>query len=317
MESTQRVRAILSFIQVADGGSFAAAARSLGISAAAVSKNVAGLERALGVRLMNRTTRTMTLTAEGEGFLAQARIGLQALDAAVEQVVTQRAGPSGRVRMSSSVAFARDQVVPALPGLLARYPALSVEVDFDDQKIDLVKDGYDLALRGGNIVDSGLISRPICRLNMALVASPAYLARAGIPRTPEDLAKHQLISRRFLRGAISKWCFRMPDGSLLAFDPPSPAVTMSSPEALVQAALSGMGIAQAGVHHAWPHLQRGDLVVVLGHCHHPGDYEMVMQYPHRALLAPRVRAVIDHLLDVFSKDAALHVPLAALKAYGA
>ena len=175
MDISQRVRAILSFVEAVDGGSFAAASRALGISAAAVSKNVAGLEQALGVRLMNRTTRTLSLTDEGTLFLKQARIALEALDAAVDVLAEQRVETSGHVRISSSAAFGRDHLLPVLPGLQTRYPALSVEVDFDDQVIDLVRDGYDLALRGGHIADSALVARPVCQLNMVLVASPDYL----------------------------------------------------------------------------------------------------------------------------------------------
>ncbi|BAK77507.1 transcriptional regulator, LysR family [Pseudogulbenkiania sp. NH8B] len=317
MDSSQRVRAILSFVQAAQSGSFAAAARSLGISSAAVSKNVASLEQGLGVRLMNRTTRSLKLTAEGLAFLEQARIALDALDAAVDTVAAQRVVPAGRVRISTSAAFGRDQVMPALPGLLERHPALSVEVDFDDRRVDLVQEGYDLAVRGGQLVDSALVSRLICRLNMVLIASPAYLARYGVPRTPQDLPQHRLIARRFLGGRLSPWCFRLADGSLDEREPAPAVITVSAPEALAQAALAGLGIAQVGIHHAWPHLRAGSLKVVLADCHHPGTYEMALQYPHRALLAPRVRATVDYLLEAFARDEALHVPLTALHAFSA
>ncbi|AUH01918.1 LysR family transcriptional regulator [Prodigiosinella confusarubida] len=315
MDLSQRVRAILSFVQVADAGSFAAAARMLGISAAAVSKNVARLEQALGVRLMNRTTRTLNLTNEGSAFLKQARIALEALDTAVDAVAAQRVETSGHVRISTSSAFGRDQLMPALPGLLTRYPGLSVEVDFDDRVIDLVHDGYDLAIRGGRIADSALIARPICRLNMVLVASPTYLERNGVPSTPKELSQHKLITRRFLGGRVSPWCFRAEDGSIITLDQNHAMLTLSAPEALVQAASFDMGIAQVGVHHAWKHLSSGTLKVLLLGQHDPGSYEMVMQYPHRALMAPRVRATIDYLLAVFAKDDALHVSQMALAAY--
>jgi DNA-binding transcriptional LysR family regulator len=315
MESAERVRAILSFVRAADLGSFAAAARTLGVSSAAISKNVASLERALGVRLMNRTTRSLTLTAEGAAFLSEARAALQALDAAVDTVVARRVEPGGRVRISTSAAFGRDQLMPALPGLMARHPGLSFEVDFDDRRVDLVQEGYDLALRGGQIPDSALVSRPVCRLNMALVASPRYLERHGAPRSIADLEQHQLLARRFLGGRISPWAFAGVDGSLEAFEPAAAALTVSAPEALVQGALADMGIAQVGVHHAWRHLRAGALKVVLGDLHHPGTYEMVLQYPHRALVAPRVRATVEYLLDVFAHDPSLHVPLAELRAY--
>lgn len=316
MDSTQRIRAILSFVHAADAGSFAAAARALGVTSAAVSKNIAGLENALGVRLMNRTTRTLSLTAEGHAFLKHARIALHALDAAVDTVVAHRVEPSGKVRISTSNAFGRDHVMPHFPGLLARHPALSIDMDLDDRRVDLVQEGYDLGLRGGQIADSMLVSRPVCRLNMVLVAAPAYLARNGVPATPDSLHRHQLVARRFLGGAISPWSFRSADGATTAIVPDA-AVTVSAPEALVLAALSGIGIAQVGVHNAWAHLRSGALRVVLDGFHDPGTYEMVLQYPHRALLAPRVRATVDYLLDGFAQDSALHVPPDALKVYAA
>jgi len=317
MEISQRVRAILSFVEAVDAGSFAAASRALGISAAAVSKNVAGLEQALGVRLMNRTTRTLSLTDEGSLFLKQARIALEALDAAVDVLAEQRFETRGHVRISTSAAFGRDHLMPVLPGLQTRYPALSVEVDFDDRVIDLVRDGYDLALRGGHVADSALVARPICQLNMVLVASPDYLARSGVPATPQALASHRLIARRFLAGRVSRWSFRRGDGSLITQDLEHAVLTLSAPEALTQSAVLGMGIAQVGVHHAWSYLQSGQLKALLVGQHDPGHYEMVLQYPHRALMAPRVRVTVDYLLAAFAADEALHVPLAALEEYAA
>lgn len=318
MDSSQRVRAILSFVQAADAGSFAAAGRMLGITSAAVSKNVASLEKALGVRLMNRTTRALQLTNEGSTFLAQSRIALEALDTAVESVQAQRLGPSGRVRISTSSVFGHALLMPAIPGLLARYPALSVDVDFDDRLVDIVKDGYDMAIRGGSIHDSALISRPISRLELALVASPDYLARHGAPRTPQALRTHRLIARRFLNGQIAPWSFRAADGSITLYDPgDTAALTLSSPEAAVRAACAGIGIASIGIHLAWPHLLSGELKIVLLDFHHPGMYEVVLQYPHRALIAPRVRVTVDYLLEKFTENQTFHIPLTELAAYQA
>lgn len=315
MELSQRVRAILSFVQAANSGSFAGAARELGISSAAVSKNVAGLEQALGVRLMNRTTRTLSLTDEGAAFFKQARIALEALESAGDSLAEQRSEISGHVRISTSAAFGRDQLIPALPALQACYPGLLVEVDFDDRVVDLVRDGYDLAIRGGHIADSALVSRPVCRLNLLLVAAPDYLARMGSPRTPTDLLQHRLIARRFLGGRVSAWNFRSADGSISTLNLESSTLTLSAPEALAQAASLGLGITQVGVHHAWAYLKAGKLKPVLLDIHDPGSYEMVVQYPHRALIAPRVRVTIDHLLDAFKHDEALHVPLMDLQRF--
>ncbi|WP_316424841.1 LysR family transcriptional regulator [Klebsiella oxytoca] len=315
MELSQHVRAIVSFIEAADTGSFVSAARSLGMSAAAISKNIAGLEQVIGVRLMNRTTRKISLTEEGTTFLNQVRIAIDALNHASDVVLAKKMGIQGHVRIATSAAFGRDYLLPALPGLQKRYPGVTIEADFDDRVTDIVKDGYDLAIRGGRIVDSSLISRPVCHLSMILVASPAYLEKYGVPESPEDLKKHRLIARRFLGGRVSSWGFKSSDGSITTLDPESASVTISAPETQVQAALLNLGIAQVGVHHALEYLQAGRLKVVLLGQHEPGRYEMVIQYPHRVLIAPRVKATIEYLLDTFHSDEKLHFPLSELDGF--
>ena len=315
MEISQHVRAILSFVEAADLNGFSAAARKLGITPAAVSKNIAGLEQVLGVRLMNRTTRKINLTEEGEAFLAQARIALEALETAVDSLVTRKMDLSGHVKISTSASFGSEQLLPALPGLMARYPHLSIEADFDDRVIDLVRDGYDIAIRGGRIVDSSLITRPVCHLNTVLVAAPGYLAQYGVPQSPNDLKEHRLLVRRFLGGRVSPWGFKSEDGSLSLFDPEPAILKISSPEALLQAALSGLGIAQVGVRIAYRHLEQGKLHTVLWGQYDPGNYEMVIQYPHRSFIAPRVKATVDYLLKHFADDATLHIPLKQLEGY--
>ncbi|TOP86011.1 LysR family transcriptional regulator [Vibrio parahaemolyticus] len=315
MDVSQHVRAIISFIEAAELSSFSAAAKKLGISSAAVSKNIAGLEQALGVRLMNRTTRKVTLTEEGNVFLSQAKIAVDALENAVDSIVATKMETSGHVRISTSGAFGRDQLLPALPGLMTHYPRLSVEVDFDDRVIDLINDGYDIAIRGGRIIDSSLITRPVCRLNVVLVASPEHLKKYGNPTKPEDLVNHRLIARKFLGGKVTAWGFKRDDGSLISINPEPSVLTLSAPEALVQAAVEGIGITQVGVHHAIHALKEGKLNVVLLEQHDPGNYELVIQYPHRALIAPRVKATVEYLLASFKNDKSLHFPIELLAQY--
>lgn len=316
MEASQRLRAMLSFVQAADLGSFAAAARALGISAAAVSKNVAGIERALGVRLMNRTTRSLSLTGEGEAFLSQVREPLAALDAAVDTVAAQRALPSGRVRLSVGSSFGRNYVLPLMPEFRSLFPHIRMEFDFDDRRVDLVRQGYDLGLRGGIAEDSALVSRVICRFTTLLVASPDYLARRGVPRSPQELERHEQIAARFLSSGISSWRFA---GSQDAFEErvPDGVISLSDPEAVMDAALLGIGIAQVGAHHAWPHLKTGRLKLVLFNQHRPTEREFSLQYPHRALLAPRVRVTAEFLLSRLRKLDSLNLTRKVLATYRA
>lgn len=317
VDASQRVPAMLSFVQAADHGSFAAAARVLQISAAAVSKNVAGLEHALGVRLMNRSTRSLQLTSEGLAFLERARFAIDALDSAVESVSRQQGEVAGQVRMSTGNAFGIHYLLPLLPKLQERYPRLQLAIDFDDHRVNLVKDGYDLALRGGIIEDSSVVSRTICQLHTVLVAAPAYLERQGIPRHIHDLEQHRLIAVRFLNGKMTNWSLKPQQGEINRQFPQNPVMLVSSPDAALQAALLGMGIAQVGVHHAWQHLLERQLKIVLGNQHEPGNRQMVLQYPHRALIAPRVKTTVDFLLEELAQIVSLHVPLSDLPAFHA
>ncbi|MBV8634693.1 MAG: LysR family transcriptional regulator [Burkholderiaceae bacterium] len=315
MESANRIPSILSFVQAAERGSFAAAARAMGISAAAISKNVAGLEQALGVRLMNRTTRSLQLTGEGRAFLEHARIAIDALEQAVDSVAAQRAEPVGRVRITTASAIGNAYLMPLLPALTERYPALSFELEFEDRRVDLIKEGYDLALRGGNFDDSSLVSRRVCGIYTLLVASPEYLARHGVPRTCDDLPRHRTIALRFLHGNQDTWAFKGRSGSIENFAQPAPVLTVSAPEATVDAAVRGIGIAQVGVHHAWHHLREGRLKILLADLHISGEREMALQYPHRALVAPRVRVTVEFLLQKLGEIEALRMPPEALREF--
>ena len=211
---------------------------------------------------MNRTTRSLKLTEEGEAFLRQSRVALEALDLAVNSVNSQHAAPRGSVRISTSAGFGREQLAPVLPGLLQKYPGLAVEVDFDDRLTDLIHDGYDIALRGGRVADSSLVARTVCQFRMVLVVSPAYLASNGVPRQPDELIKHRLLTRRFLGGRISPWNFLAADESFTTLNTESAVMTMSSPETLTQMAVAGAGIAEVGVHHAWKYLRKGELQLI-------------------------------------------------------
>ena len=289
------------FVAVVESGSFSRAAEQLGQANSAISRSVKKLEMKLGVSLLNRTTRQLSLTEEGRVFLQQARIAIGALDTAMDAVVARKMETRGHVRISTSAAFGCEQLLPVLPGLRARYPGISVEVDFDDRVTDLIADGYDLAIRGGHIVDSSLVSRPVCQLKTVLVASPGYLERCGVPTSPDDLAHHHLIARRFLSGRVSPWGFREQDGSLTTLEPDAAAVTLSAPEAQTQAELLGLGIAQVGVHHALVHLQSGALVRVLPKWKAPhGIFHAV--YPSRRGLLPAVRVFIDYLVENLTKS---------------
>lgn len=317
MESASRISGAIAFVQAARHGSFTAAARALGVTPAAISKSVAALESSLGVRLMNRTTRSLSLTAEGTQFLAQARTALDTLDQAMENLTSSPANPVGLVRMSVPNVIGRRLIMPVLPALLERHAALSVEVDFDDRVVDFVQEGYDLVVRGGNVQDSSMIALPLGPLRLGLIAAPAYLDKHGVPRQPQELSQHRLISRRFLAGRLSPWKFHQSDGEVYLHEPTPAALTLSDPESLLQAALSGVGIAEVGIYLALPHLLRGELKLILHDSHDPGAFQLMLQYPHRSFLAPRVRATADFLTEALRANKDLQVSPETLRQYAA
>jgi DNA-binding transcriptional LysR family regulator len=297
---------LVSAVQAADSGSFSAAAKVLDLTPAAVSKNVAALEALLQVRLFNRTTRQLSMTEEGKAFIAQTREGLSALEAA-STAATQGLKPQGLVRINCAVGFGRRYVLPLLPEFYAKYPEVQVELSLNDQNVDLVKEGFDVGIRGGSQPPEGMVARKICKLESVLVATPRYLKARGTPKHYRELVEHDLLRVKFLSGRMSPWLFKdqgKGNSNVVAFEGPA-KLLISDPEVILDAALLHMGIARMGRHHAFDALQSGDLVEVLARQHESGDAGMAMFYPHRAGLAPRVRVLVDFLMAQFAQHAAL------------
>jgi DNA-binding transcriptional LysR family regulator len=305
----KNLQGLLAFVETAAAGSLTGAALRLDLSPAAVSKSLARLEQQLGVRLFNRSTRRLAITPEGQRFLLDARAALRLLDQAVADVSQSAQEPAGRTRISVGIAFGQRWVLPALPAITARHPRLVIDIDLDNRPVDLVAEGFDIGIRGGFIEDSSLIARRVCALPLVLLASPAYLRRAGVPATPEDLSAHRCATVRFATGQSPVWRFQLPRGKAIEIVP-QPALTSNDPEALIDLALADAGIVQAGLHHALPYLRRGMLKVLLPGVHDPGSREIVVHYPHRQYLAPRVRVVVDALLAHFDAVADLRLTLA-------
>ena len=301
----KQLQGLLAFVEAADSGSLTAAAERLEVTPAAVSKNLTRLEAQLGVRLLQRSTRRIALTEEGAGFLVAAREALRALDAAVAGVSLAAATPTGRVRISAAVAFGRRWVLPCLPRLAARHPGLTLELDLDNRAADLVGEGYDIAIRGAVVEGGSLVARRICQMPLVLVASAAYLRRAGVPAKPADLAGHECIGVRIAGAPVTPWRFRggrshLPDGP----------VSVNDPEVVVDLVLAGAGIAQMSLLNAWPYLRSGRLKLLWPGQHDPGTREYVLHYPHRQFLAPRVRVVVEALLEEFRTATDLHLGVA-------
>lgn len=295
-----RLERLVAFVESAATGSFSAAARKLDLTPAAVSKSVLKLEDELGLRLFNRSTRQLRLTHEGERFLARVAPGLRSLDEAVAEVAQGAGVPRGRVRISAPLGFGRRYVMPCLPEVMARHTLIQVELSLTNRQVDLVAEGFDIGVRGGVLEDSALVARRVARLPLVLVASPAYLRRRGAPQREADLAGHDLVGVRLESGAEIPFMFRGRAGGPRPYPADAARLWLSDPEAALDVALLHAGIAQAGLHHAMPFLRTGRLKVLLVGEHDAGDREIALHYPHRQYLAPRVRVVVDALLEALS-----------------
>jgi DNA-binding transcriptional LysR family regulator len=311
---TTTLPGLLCAVQAADMGSFTAAAQVLDLTPAAVSKNVATLEGALGVRLFNRTTRQLSLTEEGKTFIGQARIGLSLLDAASTQA-GQGLQPQGLVRLNCPAGFGRCFVLPALAGFYTQHPKVQVELTMNDAAVDLVREGFDVGIRGGGPPPEGMVARQICDVPAVLVATPRYLKQRGTPRHHSELAQHDVLRVKFPNGRISPWLFTEPRRKgakqpvqTVAYEGQA-KMWVSDPAVILDAALLHMGIARLGRHHAFSALQRGELVQLLADQHVASEASMAIYYPHRAGMAPRVRVLVDHLLAAFAKNPALQTKL--------
>ncbi|GHC56078.1 LysR family transcriptional regulator [Neogemmobacter tilapiae] len=277
------------FVAVVEKASFVAGGRRLGLSRSAAGKAVARLEEHLGVRLLHRTTRAVSLTDEGRVFLDHAQGILSAVEQAEASVSRAKARPRGVLRLTLPDGLGRMLILPLVQRYLADWPEVQVEISLADRLADLVDEGFDLALRVGvTTADTGLVARVVTRLPVVLCAAPGYLAQRGIPETLTDLARHDgLIFSS--RGQRQIW--RFADGQKVAL--PS-RLRMDSAEALRAAALADMGIAQLPKALIERDLARGDLVVLLPDAT-KAEVNLVALYPEKRLLEPRVRRFIDLL----------------------
>jgi DNA-binding transcriptional LysR family regulator len=254
-----RLASMETFVRVVETGSFSGAARQLRVGQPAVSKSVAQLEEFLGVKLLTRSTRGLTPTEAGLGYLERAR---RALEEAAEAELAARgaaAGLKGRLRICAAVTFARIHLIPLLPQFMAEHPDLELEIILDDRQIDLVQEGIDMALRMGKMMDSTLTARRIARCKRLVVGTPAYFDRAGTPSTPSELSRHQAVV--YLQGEGSVWSFRR-GSSELAITVQS-RLRVTAAEGVRAAVLADVGLAIASEWMFSPELQSGTVRAVL------------------------------------------------------
>jgi DNA-binding transcriptional LysR family regulator len=289
---------IESFVRSAELGSFSAAARRLNLTPGGVSKNVAKLESRLGVRLFHRSTRSLSLTEAGEHFLAEVSGGLKAIQAAVTQVSSASEHPAGTLKVAMAMAFGRYYILPLLTEFLSLYPAIKPDWRLDNRPVDLVSEGFDVAIGGGIDLAPGVVVRELAKVYLVLVSSPDYLARNFVPQTPADLYKLDALVR-FSQSThrITPWHLKTLAGEQVTIEL-QPRITLNDPEALCEAAVAGLGIAHVPMSHAVQYFERGDLVRVL-----PEWYTergtLSLYFAAKKHMPAKTRVFIDFIVERF------------------
>lgn len=290
--------AIASFIKVVESGSIVGAAKALGVSAAAVSQTINRLEAHLGVRLLQRTTRSMALTENGAVYYEKVRKIAADLDAAQSSISRAETELQGRLGIASTSAFGRHVLASLIAGFAAQHPRLLIELSTTNGKINHIQDGIDLSLRIKPQLEDGIVARKIVSLPFILCAAPSYLQRAGRPQSPDDLQHHACLAFRYpLDGRFLRWTF-MRDGQ--RFDAPVNATAISDDiDALAQMAVHGAGVTRLAEFVAAPYLASGQLVPLFEHGDAAGSVVEPMDIyacvQERAAMTPKVKAFVEYL----------------------
>lgn len=295
----QHLTDIAVFVKVVELSSFTAAAEALEMSQPVVSKAVTRLEEKLGARLLNRTTRRLSLTEAGSELFRRSVRALEEIENAELEVARFQTEPRGALRVSAPMSFSILQLGAALQPFLERYPGVTLELSLDDRQVDLVEEGFDVAVRIGRLEDSNLVARKIAPCKQVLCASPSYLAKHGQPERPEDLLEHDCIIYSFLNNA-REW--RLTDAEGQPHVVPIKG-SLQSNNGLVNraAALAGVGIVLLPTFYIGEQLRSGELKPIL--CKFlPLPLAVYAVYPERRNLTPKVRAFVDYLAATFGPE---------------
>ena len=293
-----RVTAMRSFLRAVDTGSFTDVARELNMTQPTISKQIAALESYLGVQLLLRTTRSLSVTEEGARYYVAAKAALDALEAA-EAVARGSKSVEGRLRIGCPVSFGQVQIVPRLPEFLSRFPEISVDLVMSDAFLDPVEQGVDLVVRLGELQASSLTARRIGSARRATVASPGYIEAFGRPRSPEDLTAHDCVLYTRLASG-PEWHYAMPGGGVTRVRVRG-RVQADNSIAMLGAVLAGLGVGLAPLWLAGEDLRAGRLVRLLDDFE-PGALPIHTVAPPRSFAPPKVKAFVDYLDQAFKDD---------------
>jgi len=285
-----------AFVRSVDGGGFSAAARELGLTPSALSKLVTRLEDRLGARLLQRTTRRLQLTPEGEAFYVRSRRILADMDEAEAEVVEAGVRPTGLLRLHCGSAFGMHQLAPAIPLFLERHPGVELDITISDEPLVGLGEGVDLAIRIGPLDESSMVARRICNLERVICAAPSYLERCGAPRTPDDLHQHNCLWITSLP-VLRRWPFDTDDGIRVVHIDGN--VVANNAETVLQLAMAGVGITRLTDVIVGDAIRRGELVPILSDWHHVEPVPLYATYPSGRNLSPKIRAMVDFLVEQF------------------
>ena len=288
------------FIEVVRHESFAAAARELGITSSAVSKQIQNLEYALKTKLLNRTTRKVSMTEEGALFYERASRALEDIQEATEQINELKATPRGSLRVSVPAAFGILHLTKPIAEFARLYPDVHLDIEFDDRLIDMTQEGFDISIRIGPLKDSAMISRKLASCPIHVCASPAYLKKHGIPETPDDLAKHNVLAYTRNRGA-HEWRYTSPDGLERTVALKS-SFKCDTAEMMVEAARQGVGIVIAPAFFLHGALDDGTLKVILEEYKGAPERCLYAMFQPNRYLSTRLRLFVDHIAQYCSQS---------------
>jgi DNA-binding transcriptional LysR family regulator len=288
------------FIRITDAGSFAKAADTLNLPRSSVSKLLQDLEQHLGTKLVERSSRALTITSAGEAYRDQAVNLLAELEQMDVAARATKSLPRGKFRVDVGSSLANMVIIPALPDFRRRYPDLDLRLGVNDRPVDLVGDGVDCVIRGGELSDSSLIARRLCSLDYVTCATPEYLAEHGTPRHPSDLHSGHVAVSYFFPQSGRSLPLQFAKGDDVVEIEPRSAIGVSESTAHVEALLAGLGIGQTFSFSARPHLETGKLVSVLGDWT-PRSHPLHLVYPASRHQSARLRAFADWAVEIFSQ----------------
>jgi DNA-binding transcriptional LysR family regulator len=296
-----RLTGLIAFARAASLGSYSAAARSLAVSPSAVSKSIQRLEQHLGLRLFNRTTRSLSLTPEGRDLHERALRLLHEAEEIEQSAAAARAEPAGTLKVTTPLPIGVHLLAPALPRFRERHPKLSIDLRLGDRIVDLIEEGIDVAVRVGELGDSRLIARRLAPYRLCAFAAPAYLAKRGTPRHPEDLVQHDCVNFRYQSsGRPLPWPFRVGERTLEIV--PSATITVDVGDAVTAVLSAGGGIGVSATFVAAPYVERGELVPVLSEF--AVDRSAITAlWPESRRGSPGVKAFVAFLGELFPSPA--------------